>query len=165
MRTINDPDFRRIFCLVHAEKLSYQISDLALSSLSKHSQGEQGECFCGNVLYLYFIFLTGYRLVIISSNEEEEMSHFISKLHLYRRPFFSRNGLSEFRSYLASKLTKHVEEMEYSAVPSIPASVVDSQRYVIMFSQLSTGSAACPGYKCKSFMPDIDRCLHAGNIY
>ena len=46
MRTINDPDFRRIFCLVHAEKLSYKVSDLALSSLSKHSQGEQGMDYC-----------------------------------------------------------------------------------------------------------------------
>lgn len=42
MRAINDPEFRRIFCIIHVEKLSYQISDLALSSLSKHSQEKQG---------------------------------------------------------------------------------------------------------------------------
>ena len=43
MRAINDPEFKRIFCLIHAEKLTYQVSDYALSSLSKHSQGEQSK--------------------------------------------------------------------------------------------------------------------------
>jgi hypothetical protein len=43
---------RRIFCLVHAEKLSYQVSDLALASLLEHSRASEekggislgGEC-------------------------------------------------------------------------------------------------------------------------
>jgi hypothetical protein len=43
MRAVNDPDFKRIFCLVHAEKLSYHVGDLALGSLSEHSRGKQGE--------------------------------------------------------------------------------------------------------------------------
>ena len=48
MRAINDPGFIRIFSLIHVEKLSYQISDLALSSLSKHSHGQekQGNLAC-----------------------------------------------------------------------------------------------------------------------
>lgn len=42
MRTVNDPGFKHIFCLIHVEKLSYQISDQALSTLSKHSQEKKG---------------------------------------------------------------------------------------------------------------------------
>ncbi len=42
MRAINDPEYKRIFCLVHAEKLSYQVSDSALRSLAEHSQGRHG---------------------------------------------------------------------------------------------------------------------------
>ena len=42
MKAIGDPEHRRIFCLVHAEKLSYRVSDFALRSLNEHSQGNQG---------------------------------------------------------------------------------------------------------------------------
>ena len=43
-RAIGDPGYKRIFCLLHAEKLSYQVCDLALQSLSELSQGKkQGE--------------------------------------------------------------------------------------------------------------------------
>ncbi len=44
MRAIKDPGYRCLFCLVHAEKLSYQVSDQALRSLSLLSQGKQGMC-------------------------------------------------------------------------------------------------------------------------
>ena len=57
-------------------------------------------------------FLIDYRLVIISSNEEEEKSHFISKLHLYKRPFLSRSNIAEIRDYLAAKLTIPIQDME-----------------------------------------------------
>ena len=42
-RAISDPEYKRIFCLVHAEKLTYQVSDQALSSLSKFSQAHQSK--------------------------------------------------------------------------------------------------------------------------
>lgn len=42
MRAISDPKFRRIFCLVHAEKLSYQVSDEALHFLLVLCQGKEG---------------------------------------------------------------------------------------------------------------------------
>ena len=45
MRAVKDPMFKRIFCLVHAEKLSYQVSDWALRSLSDLTQGKQGKTF------------------------------------------------------------------------------------------------------------------------
>ena len=72
-----------------------------------------------------------YRLVIVSSNEEEEMSHFISKLHLYRRPFIPRNDLNEFKHYLASKLTRQVQECENQQVAVTSASVVDHEKYYV----------------------------------
>ena len=43
MRAVSDPEHWRIFSLIHAEKLSYQVSDLALRTLSEHSQGKQGK--------------------------------------------------------------------------------------------------------------------------
>ena len=41
-RAVFDPGFRRIFCLVHAEKLSYQTADKALHSLAKIIQNTRG---------------------------------------------------------------------------------------------------------------------------
>ena len=41
-RALCDPDYFRIFCLVYAERLSYQICDRALKSLSELSQGKGG---------------------------------------------------------------------------------------------------------------------------
>ena len=41
-RAIGDPDFRRIFCLLHAEKLSYKVSDAAIRSLTDLIQGKTG---------------------------------------------------------------------------------------------------------------------------
>ena len=70
--------------------------------------------------------------MIVSSNEEEEMSHFISKLHLYRRPFILRNDLNEYKHYLASKLTRQVQECEDQQVAVTSASVVDHEKYVYL---------------------------------
>ena len=39
-RAIFDPGFQRIFCLAHAERLSYQVCDAALRSLFELSQGQ-----------------------------------------------------------------------------------------------------------------------------
>ena len=41
-RAVGDPGFRRIFCLVHAEKLPYHICDEALEALKNVSKGKQG---------------------------------------------------------------------------------------------------------------------------
>ena len=41
-RAMGDPNYFRIFTLVHAEKLSYQTCDKALKSLSELSQGRKG---------------------------------------------------------------------------------------------------------------------------
>ena len=43
-RAIDDPGFKRIFCLLHAEKLAYQVCHKAIQSLTELSQGrKQGE--------------------------------------------------------------------------------------------------------------------------
>ena len=42
-RALGDPEHFRVFCLIHAERLSYQVCDRALSSLSQLSQGKKGE--------------------------------------------------------------------------------------------------------------------------
>ena len=39
---MGDPSFRRIFCLVHAEKLSYQVCDNVMETLKVVSQTVQG---------------------------------------------------------------------------------------------------------------------------
>lgn len=41
-RAIDDPGKRRIFCLVHAELLTYQVCDKALHELQKISQNRSG---------------------------------------------------------------------------------------------------------------------------
>ena len=66
----------------------------------------------------------GYRLVIICSNEEEEKSHFISKLHLSRRPFIPRKDFEEYKKYLSIHYTNQA---------------VDADDYT---SQYFTGNAA-----------------------
>ena len=42
-RAMGDPNYFRIFCLVHAERLSYQTCDKALKSLSELSQRKEGQ--------------------------------------------------------------------------------------------------------------------------
>ena len=41
-RAIGDPGFKRIFCLVHAEKLPYQVCDRSLWTLDEITQGKSG---------------------------------------------------------------------------------------------------------------------------
>lgn len=70
--------------------------------------------------------------MIITSDEKEEMSHFISKLHLYRRPFMTRIDNNDFRNYLAIKLTQQAQG------DAVPASVVDYQKFVVLNQLLSS---------------------------
>ena len=58
-RAMGDPNYFRIFCLVHAEQLSYQVSDKALRSLTKCSQGKTGEL---NELLIGIFISHNYRL-------------------------------------------------------------------------------------------------------
>lgn len=62
-------------------------------------------------LAIAFLVSVDYRLVIVCSNEEEEKSHFISKLHLFRRPFIPKNDLQEYQKYLAIHFTNQADDM------------------------------------------------------
>ena len=41
-KATGDPNYFRLFCLVHAELLSYQVCDSAIKSLQKFTQGKTG---------------------------------------------------------------------------------------------------------------------------
>ena len=50
-RAINDPSKFRLFCLVHAERLSYQVCDRALPTLFQLSQGHKGIVMLATEVY------------------------------------------------------------------------------------------------------------------
>jgi hypothetical protein len=80
----------------------------------------------------YLLYYVGYRLVIICSNEEEEKSHIISKLHSCRRPFSQICDTKQCRSYLKAHFTGQVESLSPSTsqMQLITASSVDYEKYV-----------------------------------
>lgn len=69
--------------------------------------------------------------MIICSNEEEEKSYFISKLHVHKRPYVFQTSSKEFEDYLICHFTKQVQKTKKPLhdVTNI-ASVVDSMKYV-----------------------------------
>lgn len=72
-----------------------------------------------------------YRLVIICSNEEEEKSYFISKLHLFKRPYVTQKDVVEIKYYLLNHFTKQVQKSGKSSYDvANMASVVDCIKYV-----------------------------------
>ena len=76
-------------------------------------------------------FSTDYRLVIICSNEEEEKSHIISKLHSCRRPFAQKLDTYQCQHYLKAHFTGQVESLSpsYSSqMQPAMASAVDREQ-------------------------------------
>ena len=131
MRATNNRLKWQIYCLVHAERLSYQVSDFALRSLSSHTQGEKGDFGLGFSSTFFYNFLyVGYRIVIICSNEEEETSYFISKLHLFKRPFFGikNSETKELCEYLHCHFSKPVHRMTSKSSSVSFASEVDIEK-------------------------------------
>lgn len=61
-RAIRDPDKYRIFCLVHAEKLSYQVCDKAIRELNEVMQGKTGQYM---YMYMYGQLTTTFTLQYI----------------------------------------------------------------------------------------------------
>ena len=88
---------------------------------------------------ILFTWNLDYRLVIICSNEEEEKSHFISKLHLYRRPFIPKSDIQEYKKYLAIHFTHQTREQGNF----FPASVMDFEQYVLFTSHWSQLVTIC----------------------
>ena len=66
-----------------------------------------------------------YRLVLLCSNQDEEKSHFIAKLHLLRR-VYPPQAAAACKSYLASKFCVNRGTCSQ-------ASTLDHEKYVYMF--------------------------------
>jgi hypothetical protein len=90
-RAFGDPGFKRIFCLVHAEKLSYQVCYKALRILTELAHGR-----------------ADYRLVVICSNKDEQTSSVISKLQLFRRQYTAFANTQKFQDYLKFHFTREM---------------------------------------------------------
>ena len=143
-RAVFDPQFRRVFCLVHAEKLSYQIADKALHSLLYLIQNKSGiyvKCSPEDVEFLtsHMHIYTGYRLLIICSSKDEERSHIISKLRLFRRPYGVPADPAKYRVYLRShfvddKQPHYQQLLGMGRVPNLTASAVDLERCVHFYA-------------------------------
>lgn len=65
--------------------------------------------------------------MIICSNEEEEKSYLISKLHVHKRPYV-QTGLKDFKDYLTIHFTKQRLKPSFHDASSL-ASAVDFEKY------------------------------------
>ena len=119
-------------------------------------KAEKVSCICAimcmyNILYCKCNFLStiGYHLVIICSNEEEEKSHIISKLHTHRRPFAQIYDTDQCQRYLKAHFTGEVESLSCSPsqMQLVTASEVDYEKYVHEIFSFSTNSISLsPAY-------------------
>ena len=117
----------RIFCLVHAEKLSYQTCDKVVETLKTLSQAKQGliKSFVHQgMIVIFSCIMIGYRLVIICSKEGEDKSHIVSKLLLYKRSIILRE---KCRNYLRRHLIQAGASTQSDIVN---ASIVDHEKLV-----------------------------------
>lgn len=114
---------------MHAERLSYQVSDKVLHSLAELTQGQTGIVTSTTISIEIIIFMfvhTGYRLVIICSNENEEKSLIISRLHRCRRQFAEPKNDDQLKCYLKVHFT---DQMKSRALHALAASSVDHEKY------------------------------------
>ena len=118
-RAIFDPGHKRIFCLVHGEKLSYSTCEESLRELNRLKQGKKGTIivFCNK----FYEFL-GYRLVLLCSNEDS--LHFITALHSYKRSNPNISG-AILEDYLLHYLIKPKHTSIGTISSAIQASSVD----------------------------------------
>ena len=70
--------------------------------------------------------------MVICSSHEEEKSHIISKLHLYRRPYAISYQISKYRQYLRQHFVVEGEPDRQTRASWLPvvASDVDRERCV-----------------------------------
>ena len=133
-RAIGDPGKKRIFCLVHAERLSYQICDEVVETLKELSQGKLGTyvpvVFCMVHLETRVIIIgviSGYRLVILCSKEGEDKSHMVSKLLLYKKSIVLKHSKNDYQEYLKHHFICQADDSLSQATPDT-ASVVDCDK-------------------------------------
>ncbi|XP_019854153.1 PREDICTED: E3 ubiquitin-protein ligase RNF213-like [Amphimedon queenslandica] len=108
MRTLFDQYPGRIYCLVHAEKLGYLVSDKAIDLLLYLSQG-----------------ITDYRLVIVCSNESEGKSHVITRLNSYHRNWKKNDDLNILKKYLKKHFIPKTNDK------NINASIIDDEESLV----------------------------------
>ena len=78
------------------------------------------------------MFSIDYRLVIICSNEDEDKSHMVSKLQLYRRPLITVYSDREFAIYLKNHFTTSSQRAQSRTVGQTTlASEVDPDKLVL----------------------------------
>ena len=126
-RAVCDPGFRRIFCLVHAEKLSYQTVDKTLRTLTEVIQGKTGIYQSASSCLCVTSCSAEYNLVIVCSSCEEDKSPMISKLHLYRRPYVASTDPAKYlgRHFIDEEQPLYQQVREMASIPHLSASVVD----------------------------------------
>ena len=75
---------------------------------------------------------TGYRLVVICSNQDEEKSHIISKLHFYRRPYAVPSEITKYQRYMKQHFVAEGEPDHRNRASWLPvvASEVDHEKCV-----------------------------------
>ena len=74
--------------------------------------------------------------MIICSNEEEEKSHFISKLYQFRRQYVPSFDEQNYKDYLAEHFTNKNHDMDdliFQADSCMAASSVDHEQYDIAY--------------------------------
>ena len=132
-RAIGDPGKKRIFCLVHAEKLSYQVCDEVVGTLKELSQGKLGNkrnLSLKNTILIIHTFLD-YRLVILCSKEGEDKSHIVSKLLLHKKSIVLKHSQEVYQLYLKNHFVCGDGDCLSQATPDT-ASVVDCDKYAIL---------------------------------
>ncbi|XP_065826351.1 E3 ubiquitin-protein ligase RNF213-like isoform X2 [Oscarella lobularis] len=93
-RAIKDPSESRLFCLVGADRLSYEVSREAFDELFRLSQGLSGQRG------------ENYRLVVICAAENEDKSYMISALDQQRRLPLPCPSPQEVQSYLKTQFQR-----------------------------------------------------------
>lgn len=119
-RSLDDPHHRRLFCLVKADRLSYEVSRSVCDELHRRQRMLRAED------------RPMYKLVIVCTTENEDKSYVVSSLEPYRRcpPFVRSGALDDIRSYLKHKFRCKVKRPPKGSRdnrPFVPAAVVDHQ--------------------------------------
>ncbi|XP_071137099.1 E3 ubiquitin-protein ligase rnf213-alpha-like [Mytilus edulis] len=102
-------DDSKVYCLVNADLLDYEVSDKGEKSLERHMKQADSKG-------------RNYRLVVICSSENEDRSRIVAALDKYRRPQLPTDGAT-IRKYLLTKL-----KIDRSSTGIRPASAVDFER-------------------------------------
>lgn len=125
-RAMGDPSHFRIFCLVNADLLSYQVCDDALRSLAQCSQRVTGNMDI-KILYFLILCIIGYKLVIVCGSKNQDKSYIVSKLQSYKRPFF---GVIYDDQKFCQYLMHHFSDWPNSMRLKMKASSVDPDKLV-----------------------------------